>query len=130
MAERRQVDRRQFSYYMRVTDESTGHLLGHLTDISSGGFKLDCQKAVIPNARYALHIDLTPEVAQKQFMIFSAISRWCERDRLDPTSFNVGFQILEMTPGDLDIFTRMFEMYGTKQNSNSNRNSKQDYLWR
>lgn len=41
MAERRHLDRRQFSYYMRVTDESTGHLLGHLTDISTGGFKLD-----------------------------------------------------------------------------------------
>jgi hypothetical protein len=76
-----------------------------------------------------LHIDLNREIADKQFMIFSAMSRWCEQDRYDPTSFNIGFQILEMTPGDLDVFTRMFEVYGTKQN-NQNKNSKFDYLWR
>ncbi len=129
MAERRHLDRRQFSYYMRVTDESTGQLLGHLTDISTGGFKLDCQKAIPLNARYVMRIDLNPEIADKQFMIFSAISRWCQPDRFDPTSFNVGFQILEMTPGDMDIFVRMFEVYGTSQDSQSKK-SKFDYLWR
>lgn len=129
MAEKRQVDRRQFSYYMRVMDESTGQLLGHLTDISTGGFKLDCQKPILPNTKHVLHIDLNREIADKQFMIFSAVSRWCEADRFDPTAFNAGFQILEMTPGDMDVFKRMFEVYGTKQN-NPTKNSKFDYLWR
>lgn len=128
MAERRQVDRRQFSYYMRVIDDATGQLLGHLTDISTGGFKLDCLKPVPANRQYVLRIDLNREIAEKQFMIFSAISRWCGQDRFDPTSYNAGFQILEMTPGDMDIFLRMFERYGSQ--SRSQKNSNLDYLWR
>jgi hypothetical protein len=127
MAERRHLDRRQFSYYMRVIDESTGQLLGHLTDISASGFKLDCQKVVPINKRYVLHLDLNSEVSTKQLMVFSATSRWCRPDRLDPTSFNVGFEILEMTPGDMDIFVRMFEKYGSP-NKNSDKSSS-NFSW-
>lgn len=129
MSERRQVNRRQFSYYMRVIDEATGQLLGHLSDISTGGFKLDSQKPIPLNARYVLHIDLNQDIAEKQFMIFSAISRWCHHDQIDPTSYNVGFQILEMSPVDMDVFLRMFEAYGTSQNK-SVQKSDMDYLWR
>jgi hypothetical protein len=126
MAERRKLDRRNFSYYMRVTNDETGELVGHLTDISTGGFKLDCLKAVHPNTVFLLRIDLTPDVANKEFMIFRAISRWCRADRFDPTSFNVGFQITEMTPTDMEIFVRMFEVYGTKAVA---QRSTHDYLW-
>ena len=128
MPERRHLDRRQFSYYMRVMNEDTGQLLGHLTDISASGFKLDCQKAVAVNTRYVLHLDLTSDIATKQFMVFSATSRWCRADRFDPTSFNVGFQILEMSPGDTDIFVRMFEKYGSPTKSADK--SSTDYMWR
>lgn len=128
MAERRSLDRRQFSYYMRVMDEGTGQLLGHLTDISASGFKLDCQKPLPVNTRYVLHLDLNSEVATKQFMVFSATSRWCRPDRFDPTAFDVGFQILEMTPGDMDVFVRMFEKYGSPNKGSDKSNT--DYMWR
>jgi len=36
--ERRKRDRRDFSYYMRVMNENTGELVGHLADISISGF--------------------------------------------------------------------------------------------
>jgi hypothetical protein len=127
MAERRRLDRRNFSYYMRVVNDATGELVGHLTDISKGGFKLDCQKGVLPNTDFLLRIDLTPEVAAKEFMVFAARCRWCRSDRFDPTSFNVGFQIIDMSPGDLDIFTRMFELYGSTMTT---QKSNHDYLWR
>ena len=127
MPERRRLARRNFSYYMRVMNDATNELVGHLADISTGGFKLDCQKPVQPNTDFLLRIDLTPEIASKEFMVFAARSRWCRADRFDPTSFNVGFQITTMSPGDLEIFVRMFEKYGTKL---SEGKSSHDYLWR
>ena len=127
MAEKRKLPRRDFTYYMPVADALTNQLVGHLTDISTGGFKLDCQKPVQPNTDFLLRIDLTPEIASKEFMVFAARSRWCRADRFDPTSFNVGFQITTMSPGDLEIFVRMFEKYGTKL---SEGKSSHDYLWR
>jgi hypothetical protein len=47
-------------------------------------------------------------------MVFVARSKWCEVDPLDPFIYNVGFQLVNISPGDLDIFRRMMEMYGKK----------------
>ena len=128
MPERRKINRRDFSYYMRVMNEATGDLVGHLVDISTGGFKLDCRQPVPLNQDFRLHIDLTSEVANKNFLVFVARSRWCDKDHIDPTSYNVGFQIISMSPGDLAIFNRMFELYGSDKRGT--RKSDADYLWR
>src|SRR5581483_11681891 len=123
--ERRKLNRRNFSYYMRVMNEATGELVGHLSDIRTGGFKLDSRQAIPLNRDFTLRVDLTSEVANKTFMIFVARSKWCQPDHYDPSTYNVGFQIINMTPGDLEIFTRMFEKYGS-----NNKNSNLDYLWK
>jgi hypothetical protein len=110
--ERRQVSRRRFSYYMRVLDEVTGNLIGHLADISTGGFKLDSAKPVPLNVSSRLRIDQTGEISNKSYIIFTARAKWCRVDTFDPNIYNVGFQIADMTPGDYDIFVKMFSAYG------------------
>lgn len=126
--ERRKLNRRNFSYYMRVMDEVNGQLVGHLVDISTGGFKLDCSSAIPANKEFRLRVELTSEVAAKNSMIFNARSRWCKPDLIDPTAFSVGFQITNMTPGDFEIFNRMFEKYGSQ--SDTKQKSSSDYLWK
>ncbi len=123
--ERRKLDRRHFSYYMRVMNDTNGELVGHLADISTGGFKIESQKPIPLNLDFKLRIDLTGEVSDKSFITFIARSKWCQPDHIDPTSYNVGFQLISITPGDLEIFARMFEKYGTKAQNTSN-----DYLWK
>ena len=44
----------------------------------------------------------------------------------DPTSFNVGFEIVNMSPTDLEIFNRMFEKYGSQKAA---KKRSDDYLW-
>jgi hypothetical protein len=41
--------------------------------------------------------------------------------------FNVGFEIIKMTPGDYDIFVKMFSTYGVQRLSQQNNS---DYLSR
>lgn len=125
--ERRKLKRRYFSEYMRVMNENTGELVGHLADISTGGFKLESSKPISPNMDFPFRIELSNEIADKSFMVFVARSRWCQPDNIDPTLFDVGFQIVNMTPGDFEIFRRMFEKYGSDK---SNANTSTDYLWR
>lgn len=112
--ERRKLNRKDFSYYMRLIDSDTQELVGHLVDISSGGFKLDSQTPIPPNKDYRFRMDLTSEVANKPSMVFVARSKWCEVDPLDPFLYNVGFQLVNISPGDIEIFKRMMEKYGTK----------------
>jgi hypothetical protein len=125
--ERRKIDRRNFSYYMRIMNEATGELVGHLADISTGGFKMDSQSPIQPNTDFVLRIDLSGDLAPKNFMVFAARSRWCQPDQIDPTSYNIGFQIVEMQPGDFEIFSRLVEKYGSQNNKTK---KSADHLWK
>ena len=126
MAEKRKINRRDFTYYMQVKDAATKQIVGYLSDISTGGFKLDTQAEIPPGKDFRLLIDLTPDIATQNSMVFIARSKWCRRDHVDPFTFNVGFEIVNMAPGDMQIFQRMVDKYG----SQNTMKSSNDYLWK
>ncbi len=126
-AERRKLARKNFTYYMRVLDEATGELVGQLSDISTGGFKIESAMLVPVGINFQLRIDQVGEISQKSHMTFTARSKWCKRDPYDPTVYNVGFQLVDMTPADYDIFVRIFNEYGAQKRAHHKTNS--DYIW-
>jgi hypothetical protein len=128
MANKRRLARREFTYYMQVKDDSTKQVIGYLSDISTGGFKLDCPQKLPVGQDFRLQIDLTADVADKTSMVFIAKTKWCRPDNIDPTSFNVGFEIVNMSPSDMVIFQRIFEKYGSEKSSR--KKNSDDYLWR
>ena len=127
MPEQRKMNRRHFSDYLRLMNENTGELVGHLADISTGGFKLECKNPIASDLDFLLRMDATNDVADKDYLVFAARSRWCQRDPHDPTLYNVGFQLTKIAPEDVDIFVRIFEKYGS--DSSTNKKSS-DYWWR
>jgi len=124
---KRKLPRRNFSCYMRVLDKNTGELIGQLSDISTGGFKLESSRPIAVGLTMELCIDQVSELSGRSFITFSARTRWCERDPYDPTIYNVGIQLLDMTPADYDIFVKMFNSYGEQKQSHHKTNS--DYIW-
>ena len=126
-SDKRKLARRNFSYYMRVLDKDTGELIGQISDISTGGFKLESSKPIPTGLNMALCIDQVNQISSKTFISFSARVRWCDRDPYDPTIYNVGFQLLDMTPADYDIFVKMFNAYGEQKQAHHKSNS--DYIW-
>lgn len=128
MSERRRVDRKDFSYYMRLINNDTNDIVGHLVDISSGGFKLDSDAPIPINKDFRFRMDLTDEVANKPSMTFLARSKWCRVDPLDPFLYNVGFQLVNIAPGDIEIFKRMVETYG-KSRDNKRVDKRRSNLW-
>jgi hypothetical protein len=128
MAEKRKIARRDFTYYMPVTDDISKRLIGYITDISTGGFRLDSPKQIPPGQDFRMHIDLTSDIADKNSMVFIARSRWCHPDHVDPNTYSVGFEITNMDRGDMTIFQRMFDKYGS-QNTLKGRSSN-DYMWK
>lgn len=111
--DRRRQKRRRFIYYMQVIDANTLQFVGHLTDISPMGFRLDSDRALPVNANYKLRVDLTQDVSSRSYLVFTGHSRWCEMDKLEPNLYNVGFEIGNLSYDDSMIFQRMFERYGT-----------------
>jgi hypothetical protein len=128
MADKRKSNRRHFTHYMPVLDEATRQVIGYLSDISLEGFRLDCSQRLPIGRDFQMMIELNFDIADKTEMTFTARSKWCRPDPIDPTSFNIGFEISNMAPEDMVIFQRMFEQYGA-QNSVRTKSS-QDYLWR
>jgi hypothetical protein len=127
MSEQRQLTRRKFSYYMLAFDDKTGELVGHWTDISHGGFRLETLKPIPQDTVFRFRIDLSGEISGKRNMVFNARCRWCQKDAFDPNLYVAGFQIVNMPPDDSRIFARMFERYGSQ---NGSGNFTNDYLWK
>lgn len=125
--ERRRRERRTFSHYMRLMNENTGELVGHLVNISPEGFRLECLRAIPVGQDFALRVELPHDVTDKPYMVFVARSKWCRPDRIDPTLFDVGFEVADMAPGDKEIFRLIFERYGAVEDL---REDRADYLWR
>ena len=128
MADKRKINRRDFTYYMQVKDAATKQIVGYLSDISAGGFRLDSPTEIPQGKDFRLLIDLTPDIADQNSMVFIARSKCCRRDHVDPFTFNVGFEIINMAPGDTLIFQRMFEKYGSQHTMRSK--GSDDYLWK
>lgn len=126
-SENRKLERKNFTYYMRVMDEASGTLVGQILDISTGGFKLESNKPLPVGTLFSLRIDQMGEISPKSYISFTARSRWCQRDPFDPTIYNVGFQLMNMTPSDYDVFVKMFNAYGAQRQAHHRSNS--DYIW-
>ena len=124
--ERRKRDRRNFSEYMRLMNENSGELVGHLADISHEGFRLESKQPVQPNLEFAFRIELPPDISKKPFMVFMARSKWCKPDVIDPALFDIGYEITGMDASDAESFKALFEKYGSTK---FNRGSAEDYLW-
>jgi len=116
MPERRTTPRRNFSYYMRVVEDTTQQLVGHLSDISPRGFKLDCSQAISEEKDFRLRMDLTNDVSDKPYIVFTARSKWSRPDSTDPFVHNVGFEIINISLADGQIFQRVVEKYGSPEN--------------
>ena len=126
--ERRKRDRRDFSYYMRVMNENTGELVGHLADISIGGFKIESLKPISKNTEYPLRIELGNDISEKPYIVFIANSKWCQPHLIDTTLYNVGFQIVNMNPDDVESFKKIYDSYGSQKSEKKTTNV--NYLWR
>ncbi len=111
---------------MRLMHENTGELVGHLVNISREGFRLESLRPIPVNRDYPLRIELPRDITDKPYMVFVARSKWCKPDKIDPTLFDAGFEIVEMTPGDAEIFRMIFERYGSLEDV---RDGRADYLW-
>lgn len=111
--ERRDIKRRKFNYYMRVLENGSLQLMGYLSDISPRGFQMECPHQVATNRDYNFRLELTPDIADKSFITFLARCRWSKPDEMDPTLYDAGFQIVNISPHDNEIFQRMVIRYAS-----------------
>lgn len=113
MPEKRTVPRKKFNMYMRVMDDDTSEILGHMVEVSSTGLRLETVAPLPLNKDYYLRIELTPDVAAVPFIIFVARTKWCKMDVFQPNLYQVGFAIVEIMPEDQAVFLQILQKFGS-----------------
>ncbi len=113
--ERRKTGRLSVSYYLPVLDSKTEQVVGHLVDISSTGLMIDCKEPLPTNLDFDLRLDLVGDLAEKPFVEFSARSKWCRADPIQPFMYNAGMEITKIAPDDSAIVQRIADRYGRRQ---------------
>ena len=112
--ERRKLKRRSLTYYMLVLDANTREMLGHLVDITPLGLMMDSQKAFPLEKDYRLRLDTAPDVADKSFINFTARTKWCLPDAIEPYLYDIGFSIIGIAPHDAEIIRQIAEKYAAR----------------
>jgi hypothetical protein len=112
MPERRTVPRRSFSYHVRVMDDDTQKTIGHLVEMSPTGVQLETSVPLPLEKDFFLRMELTSDIANTAFIVFSARTKWCRTDKITPNMYHCGFEIMEMLPEDKKIFQTMIERFG------------------
>ena len=93
-------------------DNSTSELVGYLSDICPRGIRMDTNREMAVNKSYQLRLDLTPDVSDRPFISFTARVKWSQPDTSDPGAYVEGFEIVNISHHDEDIFNTICEKYG------------------
>lgn len=111
MPEKRTTPRKNVSFYMRVLNDDTQEILGHMVEVSELGLRLETVVPLPLNIDYFLRLEITPDVGSIPYIVFSAQTKWCKIDEIQPNLYRVGFKIIEMIPEDKEIFQRILTKY-------------------
>ena len=95
-------ERTHLIYRLRVFDEKTGNLMGHMTDLTPEGMHLIGEKQVKPKKEFTLRMDLPRNVMESGHLSFDAVSKWCRRDT-SGDFYAMGFQIKSISPEGLAV---------------------------
>ena len=112
--ERRKLKRRSLAYYMLVLDADSREMLGHLVDITPQGLMMDSQKPLPLENDFRLRIDTMPDIADKEYIKFTARTKWCLPDAVEPYLFDIGFSIINIAQHDAEIIRQIAEKYASR----------------
>jgi hypothetical protein len=127
--EQRKFVRRDLSYYLPVAEAGTKNRVGVITDISQEGFKLEAKQPIPEGEIHRLRVDLNGGTGPLNALVLVGRSKWCQSDFIDPSSFDVGFEIVDPTPEQAISYQRLFEEYSEEQTENGYRYNRNYYPW-
>lgn len=89
---RREHERKNLLFYLRVLDDSDESFLGHAVNFSAKGLMMLSDSAFSTDSRRRLRLKLPAVACNHEDLVFDAYSRWCHKD-LNPDFYITGFQL-------------------------------------
>lgn len=114
MKKTRNTKRRHLIFYLKVFDEKTNELIGHLADITTKGIMLVSEKPVATNQTFNLKMVLPESFEKKEYLNFSARSLWCKND-VNPLFYDTGFELLDSGPEEFSVIEEIIGDFGFRE---------------
>jgi c-di-GMP-binding flagellar brake protein YcgR len=93
---RRNQERYSLEYFLRIVDQDTESMLGHIIDISTGGMRL-ISEAPIPTQRdFRLWMEISLESGAQGKFALEARSVWSRED-INPQLYDTGFSFIALS---------------------------------
>ena len=108
---KRQYNRKQLYYYLKVYHAGNGTFAGYLGDLSARGMMLFSQTPIEPGQDMTLEIELSPDFGLGKSLVLDTRSVWCEPDA-NPEYHVLGFSLMEIGQTELDVIAYLMEKYG------------------
>jgi hypothetical protein len=108
----RKDERHKNGDFMRVTDNFTHELLGYLSEISLGGFRVESPKALKVKNDYTLRLEFTTEAVDRPYVVVVARVKWLRPDPITPNEYIAGFQIVSISPSEQEVYQTIVDKYG------------------
>ena len=109
--DKRKLKRRHLIYYLRVFDNNTNELLGHLVNITREGLMMISENQIEIKNEYKLRMVLPQGILSKDVLIFMATSVWCKKD-VNPDFYATGCQIKDIPLEDIRIVEGLIQHHG------------------
>lgn len=109
--DKRQIDRSQLFYYVKVVYRASQKPAGYLADISTQGLMLFSKEEIPENEVFELQINMEEELELNRSLIFEAKSIWCRPDA-NPEFYITGFEFTSLGAGELDTIKYVIHKFG------------------
>jgi hypothetical protein len=117
MAEKRTHRRASLVYFLKIHDLDTEQCVGHLVDISLGGFKMLSKSLTIPGSDNHFRISL-PEDHPKESFTVKVRNCWSKTD-INPDYFASGFCFIALSLESIKLIKMLIHLYEL-ENSTAN----------
>ncbi|HPH95074.1 MAG TPA: hypothetical protein PKW33_02095 [Anaerolineaceae bacterium] len=108
---KRKLQRRHLIYYLRVFDDTTNALLGHLVDITPEGVMLISENPIPTNVVYHLRMELPQDILGQGELEFVGKSIWSKKD-VNPRFYDTGFEMIEVAQQHFTVIEQLVELFG------------------
>lgn len=110
MPEKRKHSRANLIYFLKIYDLTTEQYIGHLADISLGGFKMISESEIPPGDDYHFQIYLPEGNRFKQSFTVKAKSCWSKKD-INPDYFASGFCFVGLSLESIKLIKMLLHQY-------------------
>lgn len=96
MEEQRRLSRIKIAYYLRVFDDATDAMLGHIADITTEGMMVISERPIPSDCTFKLWMEFPSESDQRERVYIEAETVWTRQDA-NPDFYDAGLRLVNPT---------------------------------